>query len=62
MKLLESIDVDKVLFETDFPHPTALYPSLQAHLAEVLVLASYDHDLKRRMLERNAVELYKRPL
>ena len=34
--LLETIGVDKVMFETDFPHPTSLYPGVQEHLAETL--------------------------
>jgi predicted TIM-barrel fold metal-dependent hydrolase len=58
-KLLEDIGVDKVLFETDFPHPTALYPGIQDHIANTL--GHYDFDTRRRVLERNAVELYNLP-
>ena len=57
--LLETIGVDKVLFETDFPHPTSLYPGVQEHLVETL--GGYDHDVRKRVLERNAVELYNLP-
>ena len=41
--LLETIGVDKVLFETDFPHPTSLYPGVQEHIVDVL--GGYDHDV-----------------
>ena len=34
--LLETIGVDNVMFETDFPHPTSLYPGVQEHLKNVL--------------------------
>src|SRR5262249_1893675 len=35
-KLLEKIGVNNVLFETDFPHPTCLYPRSQERLVDVL--------------------------
>lgn len=57
--LLETIGYDKVLFETDFPHPTSLYPGVQAHIVETL--GDYDYDVRKRVLERNAVDLYKLP-
>jgi predicted TIM-barrel fold metal-dependent hydrolase len=57
--LLETIGVDKVLFETDFPHPTSLYPGVQEHIMETL--GGYDQHVRKRVLERNAVELYNLP-
>ena len=57
--MLEEIGVDKLLFETDFPHPTSLYPGVQAKLVDTL--GGYDYATRRRVLERNAVELYKLP-
>lgn len=57
--LLETIGYDKVLFETDFPHPTALYPNVQEHI--VNVLGGYSDEIRRRVLERNAVKLYNLP-
>jgi predicted TIM-barrel fold metal-dependent hydrolase len=56
---LAEIGVDKVMFETDFPHPTSLYPGVQAHL--VKTLGEYDYDTRKRVLERNAAELYGLP-
>ncbi|MFA7601823.1 MAG: amidohydrolase family protein, partial [Novosphingobium sp.] len=58
-QLLETIGINKVLFETDFPHPTALYPNVQEHLVETL--GDYSHEVRKRVLERNAVELYNLP-
>jgi len=57
--LLETLGVDKLLFETDYPHPTSLYPGVQEHIMETL--GGYDHHVRKRVLERNAVELYRLP-
>ncbi|WP_434404100.1 amidohydrolase family protein [Sphingobium sp. DN12] len=57
--LLETIGVDKLMFETDFPHPTSLYPGVQAHLTDVL--GGYDFAVKKKVLQDNAVNLYKLP-
>ena len=58
-QLLESIGFDKLMFETDFPHPTSLYPGVQAHLADTL--GHYTWDQRKQVLETNAVGLYKLP-
>jgi predicted TIM-barrel fold metal-dependent hydrolase len=60
LKLLDVLGVDKVLFETDFPHPTSLYPGVQDHIMETL--GGYSHDVRKRVLERNAAELYNLPV
>ena len=57
--MLEEIGVDRLLFETDFPHPTSLYPGVQDKLVDTL--GGYDFATRKRVLERNAVELYKLP-
>jgi uncharacterized protein len=54
--MLEEIGFDRVLFETDFPHPTSLYPGVQEKLVEQL--GGYDYETRKRVLERNAVELF----
>ncbi|KHK90914.1 amidohydrolase family protein [Novosphingobium malaysiense] len=54
--MLDEIGVDKVMFETDYPHPTSLYPGVQNKL--VAVLAEHDQETRRRVLELNARELY----
>jgi predicted TIM-barrel fold metal-dependent hydrolase len=58
-QLLETIGVNKVMFETDFPHPAMLYPGVQDYLFEAL--GGYDYEVRKRVLERNAAELYNLP-
>jgi predicted TIM-barrel fold metal-dependent hydrolase len=58
--LLETIGVDKVMFETDFPHPTSLYPGVQAHLVDVM--GGYSHEVRKKVLQDNAVKLYNLPI
>jgi uncharacterized protein len=58
--MLEEIGVDRVMFETDYPHPTSLYPGVQDKL--VATLGEYDYDTRKRVLERNAAELYNLPI
>ncbi|MDB5446826.1 MAG: amidohydrolase [Phenylobacterium sp.] len=57
--LLETIGVDKVMFETDFPHPTSLYPGVQAHLAKTL--GGHSYEVRKQVLEGNPVALYNLP-
>ena len=57
--LLETIGVDNVLFETDFPHPTSLYPGVQAHLVDTL--GGYSHEVQKKVLQDNASRLYNLP-
>jgi predicted TIM-barrel fold metal-dependent hydrolase len=57
--LLEAIGVDNVLFETDFPHPTSLYPGVQDHL--VNTLGGYSYDVRKKVLQSNAARLYNLP-
>lgn len=58
--MLEEVGVDRVMFQTDYPHPTSLYPGVQAKLVEVL--GDYDHATRKRVLESNAAELYNLPV
>lgn len=55
-KMLDAIGADKLLFETDFPHPTSLYPGVQDKLVEVL--GHYDYATRKQVLETNAVNLW----
>jgi predicted TIM-barrel fold metal-dependent hydrolase len=59
-KMLDEIGIDRLMFETDFPHPTSLYPGVQEKL--VKTLGGYDYETRRRVLERNAAELYQLPI
>jgi predicted TIM-barrel fold metal-dependent hydrolase len=54
--MLEKIGFDRVMFETDYPHPTSLYPGVQDKLVEVL--GHYDHATRKQILQDNAFNLY----
>lgn len=54
--MLEEIGIDRVMFETDYPHPTSLYPGVQDKLVETL--GHYDYSIRKRVLQDNAAELY----
>jgi predicted TIM-barrel fold metal-dependent hydrolase len=54
--MLDEIGVDRMLFETDFPHPTSLYPGVQDKLVDVL--GGHDYATRKRVLETNACELW----
>ena len=59
-KLIDQVGEDNVLFETDFPHPTCLYPNVQEYIAEIS--AGWSESRKRKILQDNAAALYKIPL
>jgi predicted TIM-barrel fold metal-dependent hydrolase len=55
-RLIEKIGADNVLFETDFPHPTCLYPHAREHLRDVL--GGLSGEVRRSVLHDNAARLY----
>jgi predicted TIM-barrel fold metal-dependent hydrolase len=56
-RLIDSVGEDNVLFETDFPHPTCLYPSpLDAIEEKMLTLRP---ETRRKILGENAAKLYR---
>jgi predicted TIM-barrel fold metal-dependent hydrolase len=55
-RLLDVIGSDNLLFETDFPHPTCLYPTVD-HLTSVF--ADVPEQDRRKLLQDNAAKLYK---
>ena len=55
--LVDRIGEDNLLFETDFPHPTCLYPDVKQYLEDVT--ASWSDTTKRKILRDNAAQLYK---
>jgi predicted TIM-barrel fold metal-dependent hydrolase len=57
--MLEAIGVDRVMFETDYPHPTSLYPGVQDKLVDTL--GGYSYEIRKQVLERNAATLYNLP-
>jgi len=55
--LVEAIGEDNLLFETDYPHPTCLYPDVQEYIAEIS--AGWSETTRRKILQDNAAALYK---
>jgi predicted TIM-barrel fold metal-dependent hydrolase len=55
--LVEAVGEDNILFETDFPHPTCLYPNpLQTVEAKMATLSP---EVRRKILGGNAKQLYR---
>ncbi len=55
--LIEAVGEDNILFETDFPHPTCLYPSpLESVEAKMATLSP---DARRKIMGENARKLYR---
>lgn len=59
-RTLDYIGFDNVLFESDFPHPTCLYPSPVEHALKVL--EPWGPDVIRKVMSTNAAGLYKIPV
>ena len=55
--LIDVVGEDNVLFETDFPHPTCLYPDVQEYIAEIS--AGWSQERKRKIFQDNAAKLYR---
>jgi predicted TIM-barrel fold metal-dependent hydrolase len=56
-ELVESVGEDNILFETDFPHPTCLYPNpLQSVEAKMATLSP---EARAKILGENARKLYR---
>jgi predicted TIM-barrel fold metal-dependent hydrolase len=55
--LIASVGEDNVLFETDFPHPTCLYPKPLETVADKL--SQLTPEVQRKLLGENAAKLYR---
>jgi len=55
--LIEAVGEDNILFETDFPHPTCMYPSPLQTVAEKM--ATISPEAKRKIMGENARKLYR---
>jgi predicted TIM-barrel fold metal-dependent hydrolase len=55
--LIASVGEDSVLFETDFPHPTCLYPKPLDTVAEKM--STLTPEVQRKILGENAAKLYR---
>jgi len=58
--VIDALGADRILFETDYPHPTCLYPDPLTRVESALV--GIEADVQRRVLQDNAAELYRLPL
>jgi predicted TIM-barrel fold metal-dependent hydrolase len=58
--LLDHLGEDCVMFETDFPHPTCLYPRSDERVRRSLQGLSFQ--TRRKLLQDNAAKLYRIPL
>ncbi len=54
--MLDLIGPDHVLFETDFPHPTSLYPNVNEQIEKTL--GHLDFGMRKRILQDNPAALY----
>ncbi len=59
-RLLDAIGVDNVMFETDFPHPTCLYPAAVEHA--MAALEPWGAEVQRKVMQDNAARLYRIPV
>ena len=57
---IEALGASQFMFQTDYPHPTCLYPDPLKSVDRAL--AGLDDAVKRRLLQDNAAELYRVPL
>ena len=55
--MFDTIPVDNVLFETDFPHPTCLYGNIRERVSESL--GAQTEAIQRKILCDNAAKLYR---
>ena len=57
---LDVIGEDNIMFETDFPHPTCLYPKALDHAVHTLEGLTFE--TKRKLLSGNAARVYSIPV
>ena len=57
---IELLGADNVMFETDFPHPTCLYPNVREQVQASL--GGLDRSLQRKVLYETAAKVYNLPL
>ncbi len=57
---MDAVGVDNIMFETDFPHPTCLYPNALDYVANTMEGLSFAD--KRKLLSGNASRVYSIPL
>ena len=58
MHYADRIGVDNVLFETDFPHPTCLYPQPLLGISEVFREQDVAPETRAKIIGGNAARVY----
>ncbi|MFV8054775.1 amidohydrolase family protein [Mycobacterium sp. 48b] len=58
MHYADRLGVDNVMFETDFPHPTCLYPQPLLGISEVFEKQSVAPDTRAKIIGGNAAKVY----
>ena len=57
---LDALGSDNLMFESDFPHPTCLYPEPVGYVADAL--AKLSPDVRRKVMCTNAAKVYSLPV
>jgi predicted TIM-barrel fold metal-dependent hydrolase len=57
---LDALGEDNVMFESDFPHPTCLYPEPVDYVAEAL--SGLNTEVRRKVMSANAANVYSLPV
>jgi predicted TIM-barrel fold metal-dependent hydrolase len=55
---VEGLGVDNCMFETDFPHPTCLYPQPLNGIAKTFSDHKVDFEVRKKLLSGNAARVY----
>ena len=55
--IIDVLGSDRIMFETDFPHPTCLYPDPIEFMKKSI--APLDVETRRKLVQDNAAKLYK---
>ena len=59
-RTVELLGDENIMFETDFPHPTCLYPDVRSQVEASL--EGLDPRIQRKVLYQNAARVYGLPL
>jgi len=59
-RTIELLGADNVMFETDFPHPTCLYPNVREQIQDSL--GGLERSVQRKVLYETAAKVYNLPL
>ena len=54
---IDHIGADNIMFETDIPHPTCLYPKSVERVRDAI--GDLEPDVQKKILQDNAARLYK---